>query len=313
MSEASLDISVVCCTHNRVDFVRRHYAMLRNRVTASCEILYVLDHCTDATLTYLQSVAADDRRLRFFENSGPQGLFSSRNAAIGQARGRYIHYLDDDDSVSDGFYAGLDALIGSDLEPDMLLTDLVLDHEGQVPRRLRIVDEARVQSTKVGATTVIAGDLFDHILHGNLYFVPANTLIRRSILQTRPFRADIRKSADWLLYLEISHSRPLRLVHLPTVYATYWVHNSSMSMGGDKSYWNMKAFEALHDKLPPTDRHGPAVRKVFAKSLFDAGYAVRRKDKGAAARYYWHAARHGLALPSVLAIVKLALVRRSSN
>jgi len=309
MSEpVSVNVSVVCCTHNRVQFVRSHYEMLRERITASCEILYALDHCTDDTLAFVQGIAALDPRVRFAANDGPPGLFSCRNFAIAHARGRYIHYLDDDDAVSPGFYAAIDTAIAAGLEGEMLLTDLVLDQEGEPPRQLTVVDRQQVVTHMEGNATIIEGDLFDHILTGRLYFYNGNTLIRRSLLQRHPFRAEIRKTADWLLYLEVSHLQPIRQVYLTGVHAIYCVHGSSMSVAPDKSYWNMKAFEALYGMVPRDHPHAPATRHAFARSLFDAGYAARKQDKRAAMGYYWHAARLGRPLPALLAIAKLALV-----
>jgi glycosyltransferase involved in cell wall biosynthesis len=309
MSEPeSLNVSVVCCTHNRVQFVRSHYAMLCDRLTASCEILYALDHCTDETLAFVQGIAALDPRVRFAANDGPPGLFSCRNFAIGQARGRYIHYLDDDDAVSPGFYAAIDEALARGQEGDMLLTDLLMEEEGQPPLFLPVVKGPEVVTRTEGQATIIEGDLFDHILHGRLYFYNGNTLIRRSLLQRHPFRAEIRKTADWLLYLEVSHLQPVRQVYLTGVHALYRVHASSMSIAPDKIYWNMKAFETLYGLVPRDHAHAPAVRRVFARSLFDAGYAVRREDKRAALRYYWHSARLGRPLRALLAMAKLALV-----
>ena len=309
MSEpASPNVTVVCCTHNRVQFVRRHYAMLRDRLTSACEILYALDHCTDDTLAFVQGIAAVDPRVRFAANDGPAGLFSCRNFGIAQARGRYIHYLDDDDAVSDGFYAAIDAAIAAGLEGEMLLTDLVLDEEGHAPRHLTIVDRQHVATHTEGPATIIEGDLFDHILHGRLYFYNGNTLIRRNLLQRHPFRAEIRKTADWLLYLEVSHLQPIRQVYLPGVHAIYCVHGASMSIAPDKVYWSMKAFEALYGLVPRDHAHAPATRRAYARALFDAGYAARLKNKHAAMGYYWQSARLGRPLKAMLAVAKLALV-----
>lgn len=303
----SLNVTVVCCTYNRVDFVRQHYQEVRPQLTPRCEILYALDHCTDETRAYLESVVATDPQVRFVENDGPKGLFSCRNFAIAHARGRYIHYLDDDDGVSAGYYAAIDTAIAKGLEGDMLITDVLMECEGEAPRMLQVFDPAHVVTRTERGATIIEGDLFDHILNGRLYFYNGNTLISRSLLQQHPFHAEIRKTADWLLYLEVSHERPMRQVVLNSVHALYRVHASSMSVAPDKSYWNMRAFELLHSQIPPDHPHAQPVRRVLARALFDAGYAVRQKDKREAARLYWRSARMGRPLPALLAMAKLPL------
>jgi glycosyltransferase involved in cell wall biosynthesis len=305
---ASLNVSVVCCTHNRVGFVRAHYELLRQHLTPSCEILYALDHCTDDTRAFLEGVSRADPQVRFVENDGPQGLFSCRNFAIAHARGRYIHYLDDDDGVSPGYYAAIDKALAAGLDGDMLITNVLMECEGQPPEMLTVIDQKRVATRSEGDATIVEGDLFDHILHGRLYFYNGNTLISRALLLQQPFRAEIRKTADWLLYLEVSHQRPLRQVYLDTVHALYRVHASSMSVAPDKSYWNMRAFEVLYGLIPADHPHSLPVRRVLARALFDAGYAARSKDKRSAARLYWRSARLGRPGPALLAMAKLLLV-----
>ncbi len=304
----SLNVTVVCCTFNRVDFVRQHYAEVRPQLTPRGEILYALDHCTDGTRAYLESVVATDPQVRFVENDGPKGLFSCRNFAIRHARGRYIHYLDDDDGVSAGYYAAIDAALDAGHEGDMLITDVLMECEGEAPRMLPIFDPQQVAARAERGATIIEGDLFDHILHGRIYFYNGNTLISRSLLQQHPFHAEIRKTADWLLYLEVSHQRPLRQVVLNTVHALYRVHASSMSVAPDKSYWNMRAFELLHGQIPAGHPHALPVRRVLARALFDAGYAVRQTDKRGAASLYWRSALMGRPGPALLAMAKLPLV-----
>lgn len=308
MNGDSPTISIICCTHNRVQFVEQHYRALAQSLPKSVELIYALDHCTDGTLEFLTSVAQDNEQVTVVHNAGAPGLFSCRNFAIAHARGRFIHFLDDDDAVSEGFYAAIGEAISTGLDGDMFLTDMVLNREGEQLRRLQIIDRAVVPTSIEGAATIIEGELFDFVLNGQLYFNSANALIRRSLLEQHPFHAEIRKSSDWLLYLELSHLRPLRLVHLAAIHAIYFVHASSMSVASDKSFWNMKAFEALFQLVPPEHSHAQAVRRVFAKTLFDAGYAVRRQNKRDALRYYWRSARLGKPMPAMLAIAKLPLV-----
>jgi glycosyltransferase involved in cell wall biosynthesis len=300
-----INISIVCCTRNRSSFVREHYAMLRDKMTSATEVLYALDHCTDDTLDYVRSIAQTDPRVRFAENTGAAGLFSCRNFAIDQVRGRYVHYLDDDDGVSDGFYARIDALLAQGVQGDMLVTTLLLDEDGHPPRFIPTIDTAKVTFTGNDDLRVVEGNIFDHVLNGHLYFYNGNTLINVDTLRRFPFHAEIRKTADWLQSLEIAHAQPVRQVHIGCVHAIYRVHANSMSIASDKSHWNMKAFELLYRSIPAGHPHSNPVKRVFARALFDAGYAIRRSDKRGALAHYLHAARMGYARRALAAVVKL--------
>ena len=105
MDERRHTISVVCCTHNRELFARTHLESLRTHLGTDIELLYALDNCTDGTRAALESLAGGHTQIRILDHRGERGLFNCRNFGIAHARGDYIHFLDDDDSVEPGFYA----------------------------------------------------------------------------------------------------------------------------------------------------------------------------------------------------------------
>ncbi len=307
-SAAKVIVSIVCCTRNRVAFVREHYAMLRDRMTPYTEVLYALDHCTDDTLDFVRAIALEDPRVRYLENTGEPGLFSCRNFAIDKVRGGYVHYLDDDDAVSEGFYQRIDQLVGAGAQADMFVTGLLLDEEGQPPRFVPTIKTEEVAFSVEGALRVVDADIFVHLLNGRLYFNGANTLISIETLRRFPFRAEIRKTADRLQSLEIAHAQQVRQIHVSDVHAIYRVHANSMSIASDKSFWNMKAFELLYRSMPDDHPHASPVQQVYARALFDAGYALRKTNKRSALSHYLNAARMGYVKSSLVAILKLPLV-----
>ena len=308
-------ISIICCTRNREAFVKRHFETVIRILPARVELIYALDHCTDGTLQYLQGAAASDPRVKIVENTSEPGLFYCRNFAIEHARGRYIHYLDDDDSVSDEFYRRLDELVAAGDDVDFIITDLIITVEGQPAQRKQIVDRAHIASTARGACELIEGNMFEAILKGHLYFNSANAVINRRVFARQRFRAEIKKSADWLFYLEVALSDRFRAIYVPDISALYYVHPSSMSIAGDKPYWNMRVFERLHAVVPPGHPSRADVGRVYGKALFDAGYAERLKNRRKAFVNYCKSTRYGPLLPAVKAALKLllpaSLVRRA--
>ena len=308
MSEAAnKTITIICCTRNREAFVRRHFEAVIRLLPARAELIYALDHCTDGTEQYLQSAAASDSRIKIIENTSEPGLFNCRNFAIDHAHGKYVHYLDDDDSVSDEFYSRIDELAASDEDVDFIITDLIITVEGQPAQRKQILDRARIASTARGACELIEGDLFEGILRGYLYFNSANAVINRNVFARQRFRAEIKKSADWLFYLEVALRGCFRAIYVPDVFAQYYVHSNSMSIASDKPYWNMRVFERLHAAVPVDHPSHANVSEVYGRALFDAGYAERFKNRRQAFVYYCKAARYGPLLPVVKAVLKLLL------
>ena len=69
-------------------------------------MLIVNDGSTDDTLKIALDFASQDDRINVVDQENG-GLSSARNAGIKQAKGNYIHFLDSDDFVLEGFYSAM--------------------------------------------------------------------------------------------------------------------------------------------------------------------------------------------------------------
>jgi glycosyltransferase involved in cell wall biosynthesis len=91
-------VSIYMPTKNRVALLQRAVESVLTQTHAPLELLVVNDGSTDGTKAYLDSVAAQDARLRAFHHETSRGAPASRNLAISSSRGEFITGLDDDDS-----------------------------------------------------------------------------------------------------------------------------------------------------------------------------------------------------------------------
>ncbi len=302
-------ISIVCCTHNRLEFVRTHFEALRGHLDADVELLYALDHCNDGTLEFLQAASAQLPKVRLLENDGERGLFSCRNFGIRHARGDYIHFLDDDDGVETGFYArtcaALQAADGA--RPDLYLTRLMVCEPDGARHEKEIFSPPWVQAaTRSGDELRLQGDLFKPLLEGQIFFNGANTLYSMDLLRRYGFRSELKKSADWLFCLESSLLSELCVAYNPSITANYVLHPASMSLSPDKQSWNAKVFDILLGLVAPESPHLAAVKRTCAMVNFDAGYANRHLDRQRSLAHYKRAFSLGLRGKSTLAMLKLA-------
>lgn len=301
-------ISIVCCTHNRQSFVEQHFAKLRDELPADVELVYALDNCSDGTRDYLLGQAAGMPNVRVMDYRGPGGLFNCRNFGLDVAQGRYIHYLDDDDSVEPGFYRQLSGLLNQPrlADVDIYLTGMLVERPGSPKeRRVIVVPGCADRGQWQGRELHLRGDFFSAILRGEIYFNGANAVFSRRLFEHRRFRGDIRKSADWLFNLEAALQQPLYFVVNEELQANYFVHASSMSISPDKSYWNARIFDELLGQVAEGSPHHAEVRANCARANFAAGFDKRRADKPAALRHYVRALRLGLVKLSLLGIAKL--------
>lgn len=312
MDERRHTISVVCCTHNRELFARTHLESLRTHLGTDIELLYALDNCTDGTRAALESLAGGHTQIRILDHRGERGLFNCRNFGIAHARGDYIHFLDDDDSVEPGFYARACAdLQQTDSAPiDIYLSRLqITTGDGQAGEREVVPPELLQQAKRIGDALLLQGDLFGPILQGRLYFNGANALYSVALLKRYGYRQELKKSADWLFILEAALRQPLRLVFNNQITANYYVHAASMSIGPDKAMWNARVFELLLRMAHHQPKWAAEIRHRCAKAQFDAGYALRTTDRGAARQLYWRTFQLQPRLRPLLALAKTCLAR----
>ena len=102
------DFSIIVPTHQRATLLQRCLASVRRQgLAASVELIVVSDAVDAATdLVCGQALTAQDVYVR---RNGRPGPSESRNLGLQLAKGRYVMFLDDDDMLSDGCLAALQA------------------------------------------------------------------------------------------------------------------------------------------------------------------------------------------------------------
>lgn len=90
-------VTVYIPTYNRVDLLKRAVESVQAQTYQNLEIIIVDDCSTDFTHQYLQQLANEDKRVKYFIKEKNSGACVSRNIAIENATGEFITGLDDDD------------------------------------------------------------------------------------------------------------------------------------------------------------------------------------------------------------------------
>lgn len=107
--EAPIDISVVIPTYRRNSQLVQAIASVQAQAGAVLEIMVVDDCPHGGARSTVEQVR--DPRISYLRNPDPTGGIPSivRNLAWPSARGRFVHFLDDDDIVPAGHYAAVTA------------------------------------------------------------------------------------------------------------------------------------------------------------------------------------------------------------
>jgi glycosyltransferase involved in cell wall biosynthesis len=88
-------VSVVVPTYNRAELVARSVQSALHQTHEHLEVIVVDDASTDDTRSVLAAIA--DPRLRVVRLESNEGQSRARNRGIGEAKGRYVAFLDSDD------------------------------------------------------------------------------------------------------------------------------------------------------------------------------------------------------------------------
>jgi GT2 family glycosyltransferase len=107
----SIPISVVVCTRNRVESLRRCVQALASINTDyEWELVIVDNGSNDGTNAFLASMPRQFSKAHVITTFEPRGLAAARNKGSGQAHGNIIAFTDDDCYVSENY---IDAMISA--------------------------------------------------------------------------------------------------------------------------------------------------------------------------------------------------------
>ena len=149
MSEAP-KVSVIIPTHNRAALLPRAVDSVLAQTYDDFELLIVDDCSTDDTPAVIAGFA--DPRVRAFRHDASRGASAARNTGIGEARGEYLAFLDDDDEWRP-----------AKLEGQVQLLDASLADVGMVYGWMDSVDDATGRVTPTYRNTV-EGNIFEDAL-----------------------------------------------------------------------------------------------------------------------------------------------------
>jgi glycosyltransferase involved in cell wall biosynthesis len=92
------DITIVIATKNGAKLLSRAVESIQKQTLQYWELVIVSDGSTDNTAEIARQLASSDPRITVIELEENVGPGAARNIAIEKAKGKYIAFLDDDDS-----------------------------------------------------------------------------------------------------------------------------------------------------------------------------------------------------------------------
>ena len=94
-------LSIIIPCYNSGKFIGSTVEMLLRQDLSGCELILVNDGSTDDTLLILQKYESAENNI-FVIDQPNRGVSAARNTGMLAAHGRYIYFLDSDDTLTDG-------------------------------------------------------------------------------------------------------------------------------------------------------------------------------------------------------------------
>lgn len=169
-------LTIVLPVHKVQAYLQECLDSILTQDVGDVQVVAVDDHSPDHCGEILDAAAALDPRLEVVHLEQNVGLGQARNAGLERARGRYVMFLDSDDTLTDGALSAITEQIEALGEPDMLVVDHARTYWwGKVARNIKHADMEEL------AGQVFTLDEHPEVLH--FLQVAWNKVCRRDFLE----------------------------------------------------------------------------------------------------------------------------------
>jgi len=236
-------VTVIMPNYNGARFIASSIASVLSQSLESLELLVIDDGSADDSISVVE--AASDPRVRLIRQSH-QGVCAARNRGIAEARGRYVAFLDSDDTWAGSCLERLHAALRA--EPDAVLAYCGWQNVGVEPERAA----GFVPPDYEGP------DKLELCFRNSRWPIHAALTTREAIVAAGGFDPRFPTSEDFLLWVKIvaEHS----IVRVPEVLAFYRHHEGPRATR-DRLRMAMNHYSAQRGYL----RMNPSVRKRLGR------------------------------------------------
>jgi glycosyltransferase involved in cell wall biosynthesis len=280
-------LSVITPTFNRAGLLPACVESVRGSGVPDYEHVVIDDGSTDNTAAVAASLGPTVRYLRQ-DNAGPS---DARNHGFRLSRGRYVAFLDSDDSWLPGVAPDLLALLERRPEVDVVFTDARVGNDQDGYRSLV---EARGAERLVGLSGRAAGGggrvfdvvpFFRLLTEFNWIFFGAAIVRREAFARSGGFDPGLNQAEDWDVCLRMAASSTF--AYWPQPLAVYHTHpGERLSVNRDRMTRGfVQALRGARDRcadLAAAERR--LVRSRLRDEMFGYAYLAYNRGDWAAAR-----------------------------
>lgn len=120
----SVEVSIIVPCYNCQDTIRECYNSIKKSVNnvSSHEIILINDGSTDNTQRILKEIITNDNNVIVI-NQENKGVSAARNIGLKNAKGKYISFVDSDDSILEQYYTKMIVPLKENSNLDLIICD----------------------------------------------------------------------------------------------------------------------------------------------------------------------------------------------
>lgn len=265
------EVSIIIPTRDRTAYLSRAIASVLAQTFADWELI-IIDDCISGD-AHSAIEGFKDARIRCQRNLLCHGAATARNSGIDLARGKFIAFLDDDDTW----------------HPTKLEKQLAKFRNG--PPALGLVYCGLRWVSETGDVLRIwrpkaRGDVFRDLLISNVVGTPSSVIIKREvILSAGAFDPEIIQAEDYEAWIRWAKVCEFDYVEEPLV--NYMAHSSNITLKRTAVQYT-KLFERIRTELQSQPQWVKR-RAISAQSVLLASMYLQQGHWRAARREYWNA------------------------
>jgi len=234
-------VSVIIPCYNHGKFLGDALNSVIKQTYTHWECIIINDGSTDHTEEISLKWVKKDERIKYYSKANG-GLSSARNFGLNRSSGKYIQFLDADDTITPGKFENGIGLLNSDRENNtIVVSDFLMLDAGSGDKLPAYCD---LSKTEFSFNSILTGwdDKFTIPIHCAIF--PAN------YFQKIKFDETLRAKEDWVMWLTVIKAYNPRVIFENKPFAVYRCSLQSMSKHTVSMYENTaRAFEIIFQKL----------------------------------------------------------------
>ena len=280
-SEMSPPVSVVISVYNGEKYLARCLDSAVGQTYGNIEIVVVNDGSTDSTGVILKEYSDRYPAIKVIGQSN-MGLEMARKTGVANASGKYVQYLDADDTFCSEDTVACLVKLAEEHQADMVISPFVLCYE-----------DGREISYMAGEGLVQGGDYIRDMLSGKGYYAIWAKFHKRSLYDDSIERIGVGVGEDAVLSVQLlSRSGNVYLSRTPVI--DYYIYASSMSHDvTDRTYNDFMKYTAWLERYVTENIDCDLSREL-----------VFYRTRNIMTRVYWRKEDEGREMPAVLENVK---------